>query len=334
MSMQILTEELKKGKIRNLYLFYGPEEYLKNYYLEVIEKNIIDEQFKQMNKVVLDGKVDVSKIIDNCLTVPLFSDKKLVVAKNTGLFKSNKVKGEDNNPVQDLFQGIPEYTCLVFYEEEVDKRLKAYKTIKGNGLVVEFELQKPGKLVTWVMKIFRSYNKEISTAIASKLVDYCEPGMTEILNEIEKVILYMGDRKTATFEDLEQVCTKSIKSRIFDLTDAISEKDSAKALKLLDDMILLKEPIQIIMFMITRQIRQVLEMKLLLQDRVDVKMAASKMKVHPYAAKQISKQANRFSVETLKRALQKSYELDVGIKTGQISDRMAAELLITEFYGK
>jgi DNA polymerase-3 subunit delta len=41
MSMQILTEELKKGKIRNLYLFYGPEEYLKNYYLEVIEKNIL-----------------------------------------------------------------------------------------------------------------------------------------------------------------------------------------------------------------------------------------------------------------------------------------------------
>lgn len=332
MSFKVLKEEINKKIVRNLYLFYGPEEYMKNYYLEAIEKHILEEQFKNMNKVVLEGKPGISRIMDNCETMPFFSDKKLVIAKNTGLFKSSKGEsGAYKDFAKDNLQNLPEHACLIFYEEEIDKRLKTVDIIKKNGLIVEFEFQQPAVLIKWIIKVFKTYNKEINPFVASQIVEYCEPGMIYILNEIEKVISYMGDREVVTSEDLDQVCSKSVKSRVFDLTDAISVKNPTLALKLLEDIILLKEPILKIIFMITRQFRQILEIKLLLEDRTSIKVAASKVGVPPYIVGKISKQANNFSVETLKKVMYRMYEMDEGIKTGKIKDRIAVELIITEF---
>ncbi|HHW31554.1 MAG TPA: DNA polymerase III subunit delta [Clostridiaceae bacterium] len=332
MSMQILKQDIKNKEIRNLYLFYGQEEFLKKYYLNAIEKIIINEQFREMNKVVLEGKVSLSRLADVCETVPLFSERKLVLAKNTGLFKTGSkeaASGKDSD--MDFFKKIPTFTCLVFYEEEIDKRLKIVNAVKNNGLIVEFEYQNSTELVKWVIKVFNTYNKKISEELAAQLVNYCEPAMTDILNEINKIILYMGDRKVANANDLEQVCTKSIKSKIFDLTDAISEKNSTRALKLLNDMVLLKEPIPKIIFMIARQFRLILEMKLMLNDKVNIKTVASKLKIHPFIAGKIANQAKRLSTDTLKKALERTYELDGDIKTGKINDRIAVELLIAEF---
>lgn len=332
MSMKILKEDLKRKRIRNLYLFYGQEEYLKKYYLNAIEKIILNEQFKDMNKVVYEGKISLARLADACETVPLFSERKLIVAKKTGLFKKEGKEpssGKDNDIA--FLKNIPEYVCLVFYEEEIDKRLKIVNAIKEIGLIVEFEYQNAVELTKWVNKVFSTYKKKISQELAARLVSYCEPAMTDILNEINKIILYMGDRDEVTADDIEKVCTKSVKSRIFDLTDAILEKNTIAAFKVLNDMITLKEPIPLILFMIARQFRLILKIKLMLENNTDINAVASRLNIHPYIAGKIASQAKRFTEEKLRKALERAYELDRDIKNGNIADRMAVELLIAEF---
>lgn len=341
MSMDILKDEIKNGKIRNLYLFYGQEEYLKKYYLETIEKKVLNEELKTLNRIVLEGKIDIKRITEACETMPVFSDKKLVIVKNSGLFKSKKKsddahgKGKSGNDDLSIYlQNVPDYTCLVFVEEEIDKRMKAADTVKNKGLIAEFDFQKPAELVKWVVKVFKSYKKDIDAAAASQLVEYSEQAMNEILNEINKVVLYMGDRSKVAADDIEKVCTKSIKSRIFDLTDAIAEKNGLKALKLLDDMVNLKEPLPRILFMITRQFRHILEIKLLTGQGLSANEAAARLGITPYAAGKNLKQAGNFTVGKLKEAVERSLEFDVAIKTGRLNDRIAAELLIAEFSSK
>lgn len=337
MSVDILKEELKNKKIRNLYLFYGPEEYLKRYYLESIEKSLLTEELKMLNRIVLEGKPNINRMMDNCETLPVFSEKKVVIVKNSGLFKpkskgsDGETKGKQNDELGAFLQNVPEHTCLIFYEEEVDKRMKAVDLVKKNGLVVEFVFQKPAELVKWVIKVFKSFKKEIDPYTASQLVDNCEQGMTEVLNEVNKVVLYVGDRAKVNAEDIEKVCTKSVKGRIFDLTDAIAEKNTVRALKLLNDMIILKEPLPKILFMIARHFRHILEMKLLTARGMSLNEAASRIGISPYAAGKIQKQAGSFPVDVLQKALEESLKLDSAIKTGRINDRIAAELLITEF---
>lgn len=333
MSVDVLKEDLKSNNLKNLYLFYGHEEFLKKYYLENIEKTILEKDLSAMNKLVLEGKFEISKIEEACETMPVFSEKKLVIVKNSGLFKSGKDGSKQQSTKEELIaylKNLPSYTVLVFYEEEIDKRLKTVDAIKKNGLLVEFPFQKPAELVKWVTKAIKSHKKEISVGDASYLIEICEQGMTEILNEVNKLVMFVGERSKITVQDIEKVCTKSVKSRIFDLTDAVAEKNLDKALKLLNDMIILREPLPKILFMITRQLRHVLEMKLLSIDGMSVKEACAKIGITPYAGGKVSSQAKSFSTDKLKEGIKEAFELDLAIKTGRINDRVAAELLINK----
>lgn len=339
MSLDILKDDIKNKKIRKLYLFFGPEEFLKKYYMESIEKLLLSNELKALNRIVLEGRQDAGKLTDYCETLPVFSDRKIVIVKNSGLFKSKKKDGDEkksrippqNDELATFLQDLPGYVCLIFYETDVDKRLKALDVVKKNGLVVEFGYQKPDELIRWVLRKFKASGREIDLNTAAKLVESCEQGMTEILNEIEKLLAYTNDRHDITSEDIEKVCTKSIKSRIFDLTDAIAEKKSSRALGLLNDMIILKEPVPKILFMIARQFRQILQVKLLHEEGCGLSEIATRMGISSYIAGKILKQASNFSQSKLKKAVETSLELDLAVKTGRLEDRSAAELLIIEF---
>jgi DNA polymerase-3 subunit delta len=329
MSINNLKNQIRNKDIKPLYLFYGPEEYLKKYYINSIEEIIIDKNLQTLNKVMLDDKVDVSQIIDNCDTLPVFSERKLVLVKNSGFFKGGGKK-EETEKLVDYLKDVPPFTCLIFYEEDIDKRLRIYKTVNKSGLVVEFPYQKPVDLTKWVIKVAKAYKKKISMDTASILVERSGQEMTEILNEIEKLVAYTAERKLITIDDVKEVCNTSIKSRIFDLTDAIVAKDVAGSLKYLDDMLTLREPIPMIIFMIARQFRQILQVKILMENGADLREIASNLKVSPYIAGKIQKQSENFTLQWLNQTMENIFECDLSIKTGKMKDKTAIELLIAK----
>ena len=131
-----LWSSIKNKDIGCLYLFYGPEEYLKRNYTEQIDKALVSEEFALMNRVVLEGKITPSAIIDNCETLPLFSDRRVVIVKNSGLFKgAKKTRGKDGSTSEigsakrkgdelaDFLNAVPTHVCLIFLETEIDKRI-------------------------------------------------------------------------------------------------------------------------------------------------------------------------------------------------------------------
>ncbi len=336
MSLEILKKQIKEEKLQNIYLFTGAEEYLKKYYINTISKLLIQEDNKEFNFVSSEGKTDIELLISNCETLPMFSDKKLVIAKNTGLFKSKKGEqagsGSDKksgkDKLSDYLEKIPPYTCLIFVETEIDKRVKVVNTIKKCGLIVEMDYQKPADLVKWVLKVFKNYNKNIDQMAASYIVENSEYSMTELLNEIDKIVNFVGSKTEVSMTDIEAVCNKTIKSRIFDLTDAISEGNNSKALSLLNDMAALKEPMQKVMFMIIRQIRMVYRIKLLRKQGIREDAAAKQMGLTPFVASKVMSLSRNLDLSVLENAMYYSLELDESIKTGKISDRIAIELLI------
>jgi DNA polymerase-3 subunit delta len=327
LSVELLKKDIKNKSIRTLYMFYGLEEFLINYYIESIAELLIPKDLLILNMLTLEGKQSTDKIIDACETMPVLSERKLVVIKNSGLFKAQK-KDKDDSIIKFLNR-LPEHICLIFVENEVDKRLKLFTTIKKSGLAVEFAYQKPNALVKWAIKVFKASGKEIDQTTASMLINGLEPGMTDILNEINKLINYLGDRKKVTMQDIETVCTKSIKSRIFDITDAVAEKNPEKAMGLLNDLLMLKEPVQKIYFMITRQLRQVLQVKLLSEQGFSQKEIASQLSLHPFVASKLIKQAAGFTKEKLLELMSTALEMDVAVKSGRLGDhQLATEILI------
>ncbi len=335
MSIDILRKQIKENKLQNVYLFHGAEEYLIKYYISAIQKLTVNEDNSELNFIIYDGKIDEATIIATCETLPIFSDKKLVIVKNSGMFKSKKAdaansssKKTGNDKFSDYLKNMPPYTCLIMVEAEADKRVKLYKAISNTGLIVEFGFQKPMDLVKWVIKVFDSYKKTIDQHAASYLVENSDYSMTELLNEIDKIVNYVGDKPQITINDIESVCNKSIKSRIFELTDAISVGDVSKALNLLNDMAALREPMQKILFMIIRQIRMLYRIKLLRQNGMSEEAVKKQLGLTPYVAGKVMKISKGLALNTLEGAMSYSLELDESIKTGKITDRVAIELLI------
>lgn len=336
MSLEVLKKQLKEGSLQKVYLFTGAEEYLKKYYVNSITKMLVDDDYKDLNYVSIDGKTDAEAIIANCETLPIFNNKKLVIVKNSGLFKAKKGDGGESGTgkksakdrLAEYVENIPDSTCLIFVDNDIDKRLKLVNAIKKHGLVVELDYQKPADLVKWVMKVLKSHNKNIDQMSASYIVENSEYSMTELLNEIYKITNYMGDKAEITMRDAEMVCNKTIKSRIFDLTDAVSEGNISKALIMLNDMASIKEPMQKIMFMVVRQIRMVYRIKLLRQQGTREDTIAKQLGLTPYIASKVMSISRNMDLATLENAMYYSLELDEGIKTGKISDRIAIELLI------
>lgn len=335
MSLEILKKQIKEDKLQNVYLFYGAEEYLIKYYITAITKLIVNDENSEMNFITFDGKTDVNSIIANCETLPIFSDKKLVIAKNSGLFKSKKGavdsasnKKSTKDKLSEYIENMPPYTCLILVETDIDKRLKLVNAIKKYGLIVELDFQKPADLVKWVIKVFRSHDKSIEQMPASYLVENTDYSMNELLNEIEKIVNFVGDKTQITIKDIESVCNKSIKSRIFDLTDAISAGNISKALMLLNDMAALKEPMQKVLFMIIRQIRMIYKIKLLRQKGIRDDLVSKQMGLTPFVASKVMSISRNLDINILEKAMYYSLELDESIKTGKITDRIAIELLI------
>ena len=331
MSQDILKKEVKSGTIRNIYLFYGEEDYLKEVYCRRIEDIVLDDSLKDLNKVVLHEEKDISKIIDICETMPCFSEKKIVILKNSSFFKATKKDGKNKKEdLEMLIKNVPPYTCLIFCETEVDKRLKVVKEVEKKGLVVEFKLQPVNILVKWIAGELKKKGKAITVDTATKLVEYGESSMFSIQNEINKLCLYVEDRQEITDNDIEEICTKPINVRIFDLIDNIALQNEDMALKNLKEMIILKEPIPKIMFMIIKHIKQLLEMKTLQKEGVVPRDCVTIMKIAPYTATKLSNQIRKFEEKKLKIILEEMLELDYKVKIGEIRDILAVEIVITK----
>jgi len=329
MSFELLKKQLEGNNMGNLYLFYGPEKYLMNKYLKAIEKKIVTTETKTLNVSILGSNTGFETIIDCCETLPVMSDKRLVIVNNYGLF--NKTKDSNAASVFESYvQQMPVHTCLIFVEKEVDKRLKIYKQIDKYGLIADFEYRKPYELVDWVIKEFKRYGKIIGKKQALRIVENSEASMADIYTEIEKITMYLGDKTGIDDETIDMVIFKSVKSRIFDLTDAIAQKNTSRAIMVLRDMLILKEPVPLIIFMIERQLRQMLQMLLFTDEGLSVKQAASKTGLHPYIGNKVMNYAQKFKVEYLKKAMEKCLEYDFSSKTGKIKHETAVELLIFE----
>jgi DNA polymerase III, delta subunit len=352
--LAVLKERLKTGNLGGVYLFSGNERFLLDYYVGEIKKTALKGDQNGLNLVQFEGKPEIEKLIDACDTFPVFSDRKVVLVKNSNLLaprrkasgKHEEEAGDDEGPeeanqeetaagtrdqetLRQYIPGMPGTTCLVMVEENVDKRSGLYRTITQHGLHIHLDHLGEDELVKWVIKGFRQSRKNIHPDAARYLVAISDPDMYSLRNEIFKIIQYTGDRQDVTVEDIRAAATVTVKSVIFDLMDAVAERNRTKALSYLDDMLSLREPEQKILAMISKQTGEMLKLRLLMdrhagQNEISSFFAGK----HPYALKKLSEQAVRSDTAFLAGFLKKCAEADYAWKTGKMSPRLSLEMLL------
>ena len=324
--MKSLNEDLKTGNFSQIYLLYGEENYLKKQYKERFVKALLPEG-DTMNYAHYEGKgINVREVIDLAETMPFFAERRVLVFENTGFFKS--AAGVE---LADYLKELPETAYFLFVEDEVDKRGKMYKAVKSKGRAVELPFQDENTLKRWVVGQIGRENKKITEADVVYFLNKVGIDMENITKELEKLFCYALERDVITRADIDAVCVTQISNHIFDMVNAVAEKQQKKALDLYYELLTLKEPPMRILFLLTRQYRGLYQVKQLAQKGYGRKEIAEKAGLHPFAVGKFMEQAKRFQVKELRAILEDSVDIEQRVKTGLLTDTMAVEVFLVKY---
>lgn len=326
--MKSLNEDLKTGQFNQIYLFYGEEAYLKRYYKERFVKAMVSEG-DTMNYSYFEGKnTNPKAVIDLAETLPFFAERRLIVLENTGFLKNASPE------LAEYIKEIPETTSVIFIEEELDKRGKLYKAIKDKGRIVELKRQDDQTLMKWILGFVKREDKHISEATIRYFLGKVGNDMENIQRELEKLFCYCMHRTDITVADIDAICTTQIENHIFDMVDAVANKEQKKALDYYYDLLALKEPPMRILYLLTRQFRILMEVKDMEGLGFGQKDIASKVGIMPFLVGKYRAQAKAFSKKELREIVEAGVEAEEMVKTGRMGDALSVELFLVQYSRK
>ena len=329
-----------------IYLLYGEERYLLETKLKKIKKEF-GEMVKGINFIQIDEN-SITNLISDIETPAFGYPTKLIIARNTGLFKKEKrtTKGKQESSevkkkANTLADKIAEYieenknileqeVTLVFVEEEVDKN-NLYKTIEKIGEITKFELLKMPQLAENMKKICNAYKVNIDFETTKYFIECCGTNMQDLINEIRKLIEYVGENGTIQKQDIDQLSIKQLDSVIFDLTDNLGKKDITKALEVLNNLIYTKEPIQKILITLYNHFKKLYIVKLAEIYKKDLAQAMNLKPNQLFLTNKYKAQARYFETKELRKILEELINLDANYKIGLIDLNIGLEAILCRY---
>lgn len=336
-SIEELEKTLNQNNLSSIYLLYGEEKYL----MEVCEKKvkkIFGKTIKGINYILLDEE-NIDNIISDIETPAFGYNKKLIIVKNTGLFKKDGKK--KNVKLVDLGEKLNEYIkqnidyindsiVLVFLEDEADK-CELFSTIDKSGVVCKFEYQKPIQIQKRIKNICNAYKVNIDSNVLQYFIECSGTSMQDLINEIRKLIEYSGENGTITKEDIDKLCIKQIDSVIFDLTDNLGKKNIKNAIEVLNDLIYQKEPIQKILVTLYNHFKKLYLVKLSIKYNKDVLDTLNLKPNQTFLVSKYKNQSSYFDENDLRDILKELSDLDYKYKIGLIDINIGLEAILCRY---
>ena len=337
MTPENLEQELKQGKLNNLYLLYGEEEFLLDTCVKKIKK-LFGEIILGINYIQID-ETNVDSLISEIQTPAFGFSKKLIIAKKTGIFKKPKrgtIKKENSEDskiasyIEENIEIIRNSVILVFIEDDADKN-NLYNVIEKNGIVCNFEMLKPTEISARLKAICNAYKVNIDNQTMQMFIEICGTNMQVLINEIRKLIEYAGENGTITKEAIELLSVKEIEAVIFDLTDNLGKKNITKALDTLNELLYNKEPIQKILITLYNHFKKLYITSLALEYNRNIIETLNLKPNQRFLANKYKMQVGYFNKTILRKILQELIDLDYNYKQGNIDINVGLEAILCTY---
>ena len=339
--MMIKNEQLEKdinqSKIDSLYLFYGKETFVLETCLKKI-KSKIGELVEGINYIKIDN-TNVNDLISNIETPAFGYEKKLIIAKNTELFKkqgknksslNTELIDKINNYIKENIEIIKESVILIFIEQEAEKN-DLYQSIEDLGIVCNFEELKPVEAMARIKTICNAYKVKIDDNTTKYFIECCGTNMQELINEIRKPIEYVGENEVITKEIINLLSIRKIDSIIFDLTDNLGNRNIKKAIQVLDDLLYQKEPIQKILITLYNHFKKLYLVKIAIKENKNIAEILKLKSNQTFLAGKYRTQSSYFKEEELNQILKALINLDDDYKAGLIDLNIGLESILCKY---
>lgn len=340
MTVSELEKNLKENNLLPIYLLYGKETYLLESSLKKI-KRVFGDLKDGLNYIKIDNSSSNS-LIAELQTPPFGYEKKLIIVRDTELLKK---QGKKKNQaltyevekiasyIEENIDDIRAQNVLIFIEEEIDKN-DLYKQIDKNGVICNFESEKVPNIIKRIKFVCNAYNVNIDNMTINYFIESCGTDLQDLINEIRKLIEFVGKDGTIKKEDIDVLSIKKFESVIFDLTDSLGQKDVKKAIMVLKNLTYAKEPVQKILITLYNHFKKLYIVKLCEKYKEDV---LQNLKLKPNQTFLISKykrQASYFTEDELRNIVLELINLDEKYKLGNVDLNIGLESVICGYCGK
>lgn len=238
-----LKAQIKNADYSNAYLIYGEESYLKEFYISQLKKKIVDPAFESFNLHQYDGKdTDMDDILKDAQMLPMMSEYNFVLVRDYPIEKSKN----DLKLLKEFLEDVPESTIFVFYyaAKEPDLKSSSFKSLEkyfnNAGAVVRLDKRSESEVAKLLVSGAKKRGAVLDINNAKYLISVSGNDMKILLNELDKLSYFVNGGEI-TREIIDNMATKCLQARVYDLSKAVVGGDFDSAYSVLDTLFLMKE---------------------------------------------------------------------------------------------
>ncbi len=310
---------IRSGQIDPVYVIAGTESYFIEKTLNLLKEKLTDGE-PEIIHFDLD-EVPVDHVIDEADTIPFFSDRKLIIARNASFLRSaerGKEKIDHNLKMLETWLEHPpssSVTIFVAPYEKLDERKKVTKLMKQHAVMIEAKPLQANDLEVWVEHEAKAYGKHIGKRSAQRLIEMAGTNLTLLSSEIEKMSLYLGAEEEVTTDLIEQMTARTLEQDAFKMLQAYLDGNISEALSVYYDLIRQKEEPVALTALLASQIRFMVHVFYLQKKGYHAQQISKQLKAHPYRVKLLVEKRQLIPEQRLLEVLSDLADIDLQLKT-------------------
>lgn len=329
--LQMLKQHIKSGNFAPLYFFYGEERYLQEHYLSVLKKKLVSGPMEEFNYRRLTADTfSVAELRDAVEALPMMAEYTMVQVDDCNPFAMDE---ETRNALTEIFSDLPDTCCIVFYFDTAEYRpngtmKKLSAAIGANACLVEFKKQSPAELGEWITRHFRALEKTISPDLCQYLIFLTGGDMTTLHSEIAKVAAY-SRTANITRTEIDTVVEPVLNAVLFDITDALAERNYDTSILRLQEVLQTKEDPIVILSAIGGHFRRLLAAHRVTADGKGMDTLKSILGTNSdFYCRKIMSQSRKVTEAFCEKAILLCYEADKEMKRSYGTGERILEILL------
>lgn len=333
-----VAADVRSGKLKPVYLLYGEEGYLRDEAARTIAGACLTPDTRDFNYAVFRaGEADLASVVAAFMSPPVFAERRVVVLRGF-----DELSADEQRALAGSLRRMPRTSVVVLVAEAADERTSACRAIAEIGRVVRYRCLYESEAAAWLARHAREHGVDLSREARDHLVRTLGTSAARLAEAIEKARNYAGmgaagpgptgdgtrALQKVTLDDVMAASAGEPALGIFDLVDAIGQRDAAKAVAAARRLLSFGEPPVRILAMISRQVRLILQTKILQAEGATLKRIADSARLQDSMVRKYLAQGRNFELEELEDAFAALAGADVDLKTSAAPEGVVLERLI------
>jgi len=343
--------DVQARKLAPGYVFIGDEAFFRKRCRDAVLQQLVPADVRELSVYDMDlAEVELQQVLDRARTPSLMAPFQVFFIRGVKNLYTRGKHDDEFGAIEDYFKNPNPDALVVFVADHIsipadvrrmdltdkDRYERIRETLGEHCTVLEFARVDESDAVKWAIETANAEGVKLDADAARELVDSLGGDMMMVANELEKLVLYVGEKKRITLGDVETMVLAAKQRSFYELTDAISARDRARALVVLDAILSTGDGDEAAighLYMLSRTFRQMLVIseRNVRDTRALWQALWQGFRVPPFAAEDVIRQARRYkSRRELTSAIRRIARADLALRSNPVSKRFVLENLVLD----